>query len=142
LEELKPSDTQKAKLDEIFAESRQKMAGVRDLAKDADRRRQVERIRSETNTRIAQILTPEQRPAWERLLAESGGRGQASLGRVYILEDSQPKAIDVRLGLTDGSSTEVLGGALAEGAEVVIGVGEGARGGGPASGGFPKGRFF
>ncbi len=140
-EELKPSDTQKAKLEEIFAESRQKMARIRDLPKDADRRRQVERIRGETNARIAEILTPEQRPAWERLLAESGGRGQAASGRVYVLENGEPKALDVRLGLTDGASTELLGGGLAEGAEVVVGVGEPGRTAQP-SGGFPKGRFF
>ncbi|TAK85436.1 MAG: efflux RND transporter periplasmic adaptor subunit [Betaproteobacteria bacterium] len=140
VEELKPSETQQAKLEEIFAESRQKMARVRDLPKDADRRRQVERIRGETNARIAEILTPEQRPAWERLLAESGGRGQAASGRVYVLENGEPKAIDVRLGLTDGSSTELLGG-LAEGTEVIVGVGEPGRAAQP-SGGFPKGRFF
>jgi HlyD family secretion protein len=143
VEELKPSETQKAKLEEIFAESRQKMAGVRDLQKDADRRRQVERIRGETNARIAEILTPGQRPAWERLLAEAGGRGQASSGRVHVLENGAPKALDVRLGLTDGSSTELLGGGLAEGTEVIIGVAEGGRAGASsASGGFPKGRFF
>jgi HlyD family secretion protein len=143
VEELKPSEAQKARLEDIFSESRQKMARVRDLPKDADRRRQVERIRGETNARIAEILTPGQRPAWERLLAESGGRGQASLGRVYVLEDSQPKALDVRLGLADGSSTELLGGGLAEGTEVIIGAAEGARAGASsASGGFPKGRFF
>jgi HlyD family secretion protein len=118
------------------------MARVRDLPKDADRRRQVERIRGETNARIAEILTPGQRPAWERLLAEAGGRGQASSGRVYVLENGEPKAIDVRLGLTDGSSTELLGGGLAEGAEIIIGVAEAGRSAPPASSGGPRPRLF
>ena len=143
LQELKPSEAQKARLEDIFAESRQKMSRVRDLPADADRRRQVERIRSETNARIAEILTPGQRPAWERLLAESGARRQAATGRLYVLENGAPKALDVRLGLTDGSSTELIGGALKEGTEVVIGVSEPGRAAQPAaSGGFPKGRFF
>jgi HlyD family secretion protein len=141
LEELKPSEAQKARLEDIFADSRQKMARVRDVPKDADRRRQVERIRGETNARIAEILTPAQRPAWERLLAESGGR-QAATGRVYILENGEPKPVDVRLGLTDGSSTELLGAALEEGMELIIGVSEPGRPAQPAGGGFPKGRFF
>jgi hypothetical protein len=51
---------------------------VRDVQGEGERRRQAERIRAETNSRIAEILTPEQRPAWERLLAESGARGQAA----------------------------------------------------------------
>ncbi len=144
LEELKPSEAQKARLEDVFAESRQKMARVRDLPADADRRRQVERIRAETNARIAELLAPEQRPAWERLLAESGGRGQSAAGRVYVLDNGQPKGIDVRLGLSDGSSTELLGGGPAEGTEVIIGVAEAGRSAQPAAsgGGLPRGRFF
>jgi HlyD family secretion protein len=138
--ELKPSDAQKAQLEEIFNDSRQKFARVRDMKAEGDRRRETEKIRAETNARIGEILTPEQRPAWERLLAESGTRGQSSAGRVYVLEGGQPKAADVRLGLTDGSSTELVSG-LAEGAEVIVGTAD-ARAGAPASGGLPRGRFF
>jgi HlyD family secretion protein len=144
VEELKPSESQKAKLEEIFNDSRQKFGRVRDVPSEAERRRQVERIRAETNARIAEILTPEQRPAWERLLAESGSRGQVATGRVYVLEAGQPKPVEVRLGLTDGSNTELVARELAEGTEVVIGVADAARGGPgqPASGGLPRGRFF
>jgi HlyD family secretion protein len=141
LQELTPSEAQRAQLEEIFSESRQKFARVRDMKGEGERRRELERIRAETNARIGEILTPEQRPAWERLLAESGGRGQSTLGRVYVLESSQPKAVEVRLGLSDGMSTEVVSG-LSEGAEVIIGTTD-ARGPQPAaSGGLPRARFF
>ena len=110
-QELKPSDAQKAQLEEIYNESRQKFARVRDMkggaSGDAARRKEAERIRSETNARIGEILTPEQRPAWERLLAEAGTRGPSAAGRVYVLENGEPKPLDVRLGLSDGMSTEV-----------------------------------
>ena len=72
---------------------------------DGNRRREVEKVRSEINARIAEILTPEQKPAWERLLAEAGSRGQSVAGRVYVLEAGEPRAVEVRLGLTDGMST-------------------------------------
>jgi HlyD family secretion protein len=140
LRELKPSDAQRAQLDEIFSESRQKFARVRDMKGDGNRRRELERIRAETNARIGEILAPEQRPAWERLLAESGARGQSTVGRVYVLENSQPKALEVRLGLSDGMSTEVLTG-LTEGAEVIIATTD-ARASAPAGGGLPRARFF
>jgi HlyD family secretion protein len=142
-EELKPNEAQKARLEEIFGDSQQKFDRLRDVANEADRRRQMERIRAETNARIAEILTPEQRPAWDRLLAASGGRGPAS-GRVYALDAGQLKAIDVRLGLTDGSSTELVSGGLDEAAEVIIGVAEAGRGAAvqAPSGGLPPGRFF
>jgi len=143
LEEIKPSDAQKAQLEDLFAESRQKSARIRDLRTDADRRREIERIRAETNARIAEILTPEQRPAWERLLAESGSRGQSAVGRIWMPENGQPKSVDVRLGLTDGTSTEVLGDGLAEGAEVIIGTVDPRAPAQPAAGGgLPRGRLF
>ena len=141
LEELQPSDAQKARLEQIFADSRQKMARVRDLKSDGERRRQAERIRAETNARIGEILTPEQRPTWERLLAESGARGTAA-GRVYVLENGRPKAVDVRLGLTDGSATEILGGGLGEGAEIVVGTVEASRAKAGPAGGLPRMRLF
>jgi len=141
LQELKPSDAQRAQLEEIFSESRQKFARVRDMKGDGNRRREAERIRSETNARIAEILTPEQRPAWERLLAESGARGQSTAGRVYVLENGEPKAVDVRLGLSDGMSTEVLSG-LNENDEVITGTAD-ARSAAPGGGGgLPRARFF
>jgi len=140
-QELKPSEAQRAQLEEIFSESRQKFARVRDMKGDGNRRKEAERIRAETNGRIGEILTPEQRPAWERLLAEAGSRSPATSGRVYVLESSEPKALDVRLGLSDGMSTEVLSG-LAEGTEVIIGTAD-ARGSAPAAGGgLPRARFF
>jgi HlyD family secretion protein len=142
-EELKPTEAQQAQLEEIFVESRQKFGRVRDVPSEGERRRLLERIRAETNARIAEILMPEQKPAWERLLAESGSRGSAAAGRLYVLENGQPKSVEVRLGLTDGSTTELVGGPLAEGAEVIIGVAEAGRSSGQApSGGLPRGRFF
>jgi len=140
-QELKPSDAQRAQLEEIFSESRQKFARVRDMKGDGNRRKEAERIRSETHGRIAEILTPEQRPAWERLLSEAGTRSQSTTGRVYVLENSEPKPVDVRLGLSDGMSTEVLSG-LAENTEVIIGTAD-ARSSAPAAGGgLPRARFF
>jgi HlyD family secretion protein len=143
VEDLKLSEAQKARVEDIFSESRQKFARVSDVQSSSERRRQAERIRAETNSRIAELLTAEQKPAWERLLAELGARGQAASGRVYVLEAGEPKPIEVRLGLTDGSSTELLGGPLAEGADVIVGVTDSRTSGqAPPSGGLPRGRFF
>ncbi len=108
---------------------------------DGNRRKEAERIRAETNARIAEILTPEQRPAWERLLAEAGSRGAATSGRVYVLESGEPKPLDVRLGLSDGMSTEVLAG-LVENQEVIVGTLDARGPAAPAGGGLPRGRFF
>jgi HlyD family secretion protein len=45
-----------------------------------------------------------------------------SRGRTWVFVDGQLKPVPLRLGITDGANTEVLGGELEEGAEVVTGV--------------------
>jgi hypothetical protein len=49
------------------------------------------------------------------------------------------KPVDVRLGLSDGTSTELLGAALDEGADVVVGL---AAGGDRRDAGLPRLRLF
>jgi len=104
---------------------RQKMFQARETANEGDRRKQFERIRAESRTRILDVLNPEQRPIYERLLAElGGGRGGASApGRVWIAQASGvPAAVEVRTGLSDGSSTEITAATLKEGDEVILGA--------------------
>jgi HlyD family secretion protein len=126
-EELKPDPTQKVKLEQIFDDVRQKMMQLRDLPTDADRRKAGERLRAETRARVMEILTDAQKPVYERLLAELGGgrAGASAAGRVWITgPDAQPKPVDVRIGLTDGTNTEIAEGPLKEGDEVILGIGD------------------
>jgi HlyD family secretion protein len=43
-------------------------------------------------------------------------------GRVWVLRNGEPQPVDVRLGLSDGKSTEVLGSALRQGERVIVGL--------------------
>jgi len=135
LEEIKPDDALKAKLEQIFDDARQKVAAVRELADEAERRKAVERIRADSRARIMEVLTPDQKKIYERLLGELGGRSTTASGRVWVPgPDAQPKAVDLRIGLTDGTSTEVVAGPLAEGAGVILGLADSApakKAGGP-----------
>jgi HlyD family secretion protein len=66
-------------------------------------------------------------------------RARERRSTVYVLQNGAPQPVEVRLGLTDGASTEIVGDTLAEGTEVIVG------GGGrpaPAGGGLPRARFF
>jgi HlyD family secretion protein len=74
-----------------------------------------------------EILTDAQKPVYERLLAELAGAraGATAAGRVWITDpDGQPKPVEVKTGLTDGTSTEISEGPLKEGDEVILGIGE------------------
>lgn len=128
--ELKLDKDQQTKFDAVLSEIGPKMRGLRDLPEE-ERRKAGERIRAEMRERIAAFLTPEQRKAYEAVQAEQatqraqgGGRG-----RIYtVTEDGKAKAVDVRLGLSDGSSTEVIAEGLTEGAAVVVGMTGGTAG--------------
>jgi len=136
--ELKPDESQKAKLEQIFDDVRQKMVQLRDMPKDGDRKKLGERLRVESRARVMEVLTEAQKPTYERLLGELGGArsgGAAAAGRVWVLDEKrQPKAVDVRTGLTDGTSTELMPGPLKEGDEVILGTGDAAAGAAKKSG--------
>jgi HlyD family secretion protein len=62
-------------------------------------------------------------------------------GRVWVLADGAPKSIDVRVGLTDGTMTEIVGEGIAEGTELLVGTIGASSGPAPAKGGPPR-MFF
>jgi HlyD family secretion protein len=126
--EVKPDDTQRAKLDQVFDEARAKFTALRDIPQEAERRKAAERLRGESRARVMELLTEAQKPVYERLVAELGGaraRNAAVVGRVWVRgPDGQPQPVEVRIGLTDGTSSELLGGPLQEGDEVIVGTAE------------------
>jgi HlyD family secretion protein len=146
MQELKPDDAQKARLEQILDETRQKMGAVRDIADEQERRKQAERTRAESRARITEILKPEQKAIYERLVAELGERrsgGGGGTGRVWMRDGAgELKPVELRLGLTDGTSTEVTSGELKEGDEIVLGAGAGPSAQKKAGGAVPGPRLF
>ncbi|NJD35800.1 MAG: efflux RND transporter periplasmic adaptor subunit, partial [Betaproteobacteria bacterium] len=140
--ELKLDADQQVKVDAIFDSMREKYQAARDLP-EAEKGKAQERNRAEIRERVAATLTPEQKKRYDEMAGEaqaaraSGGGGA---GRVWIVgEDGKPKPVDVRLGLTDGSMTEVVSGDIKEGSEVIVGQ-QTANSGKPA--GIPGPRLF
>lgn len=126
--ELKLTPSQLEKLDAIYAEQRPKFMQLRDLPAE-ERAKARERISADVRARIVDILTPEQKPGYAGILAESASRTNTR-GRIYLLaDDGKPRAYNVRLGITDGTSTELIAAqgapdaaVLKEGATVIIGI--------------------
>ncbi|HEX9685195.1 MAG TPA: efflux RND transporter periplasmic adaptor subunit [Burkholderiales bacterium] len=120
--ELNLTAEQQTKLDEILRDTRERIRAIPG-EDQAERRRQSERLRAESRARIAEILDPRQRKRYEEMAASRAGGRSATSGRVWVVDDTgKLAAVDVRLGLADGSATEVVGGALQEGTQVVIGT--------------------
>jgi len=116
---------QQAKLEPIFADLRQKLSGVRELP-EADRAKAGERARIEMRARITEILRPEQKQKYEEIVAESAGRASGAStgrGRVFVADaGGQPRVVNVRTGLSDGSMTEMVASELQEGEQVIVGT--------------------
>jgi HlyD family secretion protein len=119
---------QEKKLEPILQEGREKFRAL--MARnptDGERRIESQKIREASREQIRTTLTTEQRAKYDQQVAEQSTRGGsiASSGRVFILgPDGKPKAVTAQLGISDGTFTEITGGELKEGQEVITGAGE------------------
>lgn len=137
--ELNLSAEQQTKLEAIQNDVRQKIAGI--AADDpAARKKEIGRLRGQSRAQIRDMLDEEQRKKYDAMIAGQQGRA-AARGRVWVLEaDGQPKSINVRLGVSDGTYTELVGDELKSGDQVIVGSGaatpakSAGKGGGPRFG--------
>ncbi len=119
--ELKLNAEQQAKLDTILNETRDRIRGLT-TDDEEERRRQAERLRAESRARIAQMLDAEQRSRYEQMAGDRSGRTVTS-GRVWVLDNTgKVQGVNVRVGLTDGTYSELVGGALQDGSQVIVGT--------------------
>lgn len=117
---------QQAKLDPILEDARQQIIALRGgEAPEAERQARIQRVREASAARIREILTPEQRQKYDEAFGSEARN--ATAGRVWVPgPDGKPKAVPARLGITDGTATEVVGGEVSEGQDVIIGAAGGA----------------
>lgn len=116
---------QQRKVEPILQDTGQKMRGLvaRGL-NESERRLEATRLREATREQIRAILTAEQRAKYDTELTEAQlARQGAFSGRVFTAgPDGKPAAVAVQIGITDGNFTELLGGDLKEGQEVLLGI--------------------
>jgi HlyD family secretion protein len=116
------------KLEPILQEGRDKFRALMMRSPtEGERRIEGQKIRESGREQIRAILTPDQRGKYDQQVAEqTGGRaGAGSSGRVWVTgPDGKPKAVTVQLGISDGNFTEIAGGDLKDGQEVITGTGD------------------
>ncbi|MDZ4202730.1 MAG: efflux RND transporter periplasmic adaptor subunit [Gallionella sp.] len=70
-------------------------------------------------------------PAQPRAGGDGNGKKpkrDAYSGKVYVLKNGQPEAVDVTLGITDNRNTEIVGGELKAGDQIIVGSAQEANG--------------
>ncbi len=96
-------------------------------ASPADRRAFMRRVRENAMRQIEPILTPEQRTQLAALRANGGGerarRVQTRQAVVWVLRDNRPTPVRVEIGSADDAFTQVVGGDLRQGDQVITGGG-------------------
>jgi HlyD family secretion protein len=86
--------------------------------------REAQAMRNRFENAISSVLTPDQLAKFRQLRSQRGGQPQARQGKLWVLEDGRPKALEVMLGVSDDRYTEVVevrdGGTLEPGTQVIV----------------------
>lgn len=136
--EAKLTPEQAKEVDAAVAQMRRVMteggAGGQD---PAARRERARSARQDFDERLATVLDAPQRAQLEQIrqqLADGSAGATAQTGRVFVVgPDGKPQGVTVRIGATDGGTTEIVSG-LDANREVIIGGGPR----GPDSSGFTR----
>jgi HlyD family secretion protein len=119
---LRLSESQENQVRVILSEAREAVDLLRRQdATPEEIRRETQAQHERTRNAIATLLSPEQREKYVHFAAQEGV--SALRGKAYLVgEKSQPLPIELILGISDGTFTEVLSGDLNAGQQVIIGV--------------------
>ena len=111
---------QESRIDDLSAEMRTKMQSLAGSGDRGAMRGAFQQVRQNMNSKLRAILTPEQRKTFDQMVANrTPTREESRPATVYVLEDDEPTAVSVRVGLADDQSTEVVSG-LQEGDAIIV----------------------
>jgi len=121
-EQLKLTPDQQKELDRIFAQSGSEIRAVfTSGAPPEERRTKVRAIREAAARQIDAMLDAEQKPKYAAIRAAAAGAPPAEL--FVVGPDGLAKPLRIRLGVGDGTSTEIITTELKAGSEVIVGGG-------------------
>jgi len=120
---LRLTESQQNQVWVILSDAREKLEALRRQdATPEEIRRETQAQHERTRNAVATLLSSEQREKYVRSAAAQESVS-ALRGKVYVAgENGKPRPIDLVLGISDGTFTEVVSGDLNTGQQVIIGV--------------------
>jgi len=120
---IRLTESQKNQVRVILSDAREKLEALRRQdATPEEIRRETLAQRERNRNAVATLLSPEQREKYVRFAAAQEGLSPQR-GKVYVVgEKGKPQPLDLVLGISDGTFTEVVSGDLNTGQPVIIGV--------------------
>jgi HlyD family secretion protein len=120
---LRLTESQQNQVRVVLSDAREKLEALRRQdATPEEIRRETQAQRERTRNAVATLLSPEQREKYVRFVAAQEGVSPLR-GKVYLAgEKGRPQPVDLVLGISDGTFTEVVSGDLDAGRQVIIGV--------------------
>ncbi len=107
LTELALTPSQVEKVDAVYLAARPRFGALRELPAE-ERTKARERFSADIRAAIGDLLTPPQKIKYAALVAQAATR-QSTRARIYLLAaDGKALPYNVRLGITDGTNTELL----------------------------------
>ncbi|MDF3074945.1 MAG: putative Efflux transporter, family, subunit [Alphaproteobacteria bacterium] len=125
---LKLNDEQKKQVQAIFAEGGQRGRALRQQGLTGTELQQaVAAMRENSSNQIRAILNAEQRAGYEKVQAamrnQRANAASTRNERVWVVgPDGKPQAVAVRIGIGDGTYSELQGGEIKEGQKLIVGT--------------------
>ncbi len=122
------SEEQKSQVRDLNRQMFQRIRAMRRAGGGPEFRDTVRKMRRDNNQRILALLNPAQQRKFRARITERRAN-PATRAHVWVLEDGEPKRVQVFIGVGDGKSTEMVRGPLKDGDVVLTGINRSAEAG-------------
>lgn len=139
--ELKLSPDQESRIAGIFKDAQAEIRAAFRAGGPEEAKAKRSELRLSNRLKVRSLLTEAQRKTFDQMNQNpESAQGPAPVYRVWTpVAAGNPVAVEITTGISDGSFTEVLSGALREGQEVITErVGGSSKGGSPSPSSFPS----
>ena len=133
--ELKLTPEQQAGILRIFKDAQGEIRSAAKAGGSEAAQTKAKELRAANRIKIRSLLTEEQKKKYDQMdRRPDSSQGPAPVYKVWVaVPEGRPVPVDITTGISDGSNTEVISGALKEGQEVIVEAVTGNNKGGSSS---------